>query len=172
MQLFREVPVDRDRDDRWRWFLKKKIAADHPNGPMMIRYIIVQAPKFGVYVHQFLRPDADRDTHDHPWWFGTLILWGGYSEEYRPDSSSRGKGNRYWDRPGSWHSMRLENAHRVLTVKPNTWTLLLTGPKIQEWGFWIEQSDQDLSAEDPNPEINWFVPWREYGAQTADPMDS
>jgi len=29
-----------------------------------------------------------------------------------------------------------EDFHRVGDVMPNTWTLVTTGPRKQEWGFW------------------------------------
>lgn len=38
-------------------------------------------PWFGVFVHRMDAADPGIDLHDHPWWFGSLILWGGYTEE-------------------------------------------------------------------------------------------
>lgn len=162
MKLFREVPADRWERDGRRWFLTKLISADHPQGPMLRRYMIFQGARFGVYVHQFFRPDADRDVHDHPWWFGTLVLRGGYLEQLAEDPAGDESGDRErWSRRGSAHRMPRSSAHRIVHVLPETWTLLLVGPKMQGWGFYVR--DEIASK---------FVPWREYGAVTADPMDS
>lgn len=111
--------------------------------PMLTRWRIIQNRHFGLYVHEWHRPDSDRDCHDHPWWFGTMILRGGYTEEVRvlpgdPASWVR----RHFRRPFTWHAMPLNQAHRVVEVKPNTWTLLLVGPKVKSWGFYVHGRQQ------------------------------
>jgi hypothetical protein len=165
MNLFREVAADRWERDGRRWFLTKLISADHPQGPMLRRYMIFQGARFGVYVHQFFRPDADRDVHDHPWWFATLVLRGGYLEQVadNPDGLESADRSR-WSLRGRAHVMPRTAAHRIKALLPNTWTLLLVGPKMQEWGFYVER-ESELDA----PRWVW---WRDYGAVTADPMDS
>lgn len=37
---------------------------------------------FGAYLHHIDRPDPGFDLHDHPWPFVSIILRGGYTEEY------------------------------------------------------------------------------------------
>lgn len=170
-RLFREVPADRWERDGRRWFLTKLISADHPAGPMLRRYMIFQGDRFGVYVHQIFRPDADRDTHDHPWPFRSLVLRGGYSEEVRlapgADVSSE-----VWRGRGRAHVMPTYRSHRIVQVRPRTWTLLVVGPKMREWGFWVPPARlPGYVARPGNCTLRW-VPWREYGALTADPMDS
>lgn len=162
MKLFREVAADRWERDGRRWFLTKLIGAGHPHGPMLRRYMIFQGARFGVYVHQFFRPDADRDVHDHPWWFGTLVLRGGYLEQVADDPSGLFEDRSRWCLRGGAHTMPLASAHRIVQVLPETWTLLLVGRKVGEWGFYVDRSDDG----------GRWVPWREYGAVTADPMDS
>jgi len=34
-----------------------------------------------VYLHKFVGSDWSRDLHDHPKWFVSIGLWGGYVEE-------------------------------------------------------------------------------------------
>lgn len=33
-------------------------------------------------MHHWLGPDDDRAFHDHPWWFLTLVLRGGYADRH------------------------------------------------------------------------------------------
>lgn len=165
MKLFREVPADRWERDGRRWFLTKLIGADHPRGPMLRRYMIFQGERFGVYVHQIFRPDADRDCHNHPWWFRTVVLRGGYTEQVRRWVSTPQESlSTAEHRPGSFHTMPVNRFHRIVSVRPNTWTLLLVGPKVHEWGFWVTRPDRPSRAR--------FVHWRAYGAVSADPLDA
>lgn len=168
MKLFREVAADRwDRDGR-RWFLTKLIGAGHPLGPMLRRYMIFQGERFGVYVHRIYRPDADRDCHNHPWQFRTLVLRGGYTELVRRHVGSLQETlTARMHRPGSTHAMPVDAFHQLVEVAPNTWTLLLVGPKVHEWGFWVTDMPH---AERPARAL--FVPWRAYGSVSADPLDA
>ncbi|MUL47579.1 hypothetical protein FZI85_25020 [Mycobacterium sp. CBMA293] len=66
-------------------------------------YVIPRNPVLNVYIHQFLRSDDDRALHDHPWWFVSLILKGGYTEvtehsQRTPRSGLIGGRYRWWDR--------------------------------------------------------------------------
>jgi hypothetical protein len=39
--------------------------------------------------------------------------------------------------------------HAIRSVEPGTISLFITGPKVREWGFWLDDG---------------FVPWRDYRA--------
>ena len=67
---------------RERW---KFVILGRDGSPAMVRYRLLDTRWGGLYVHHFLRSDQDRDLHDHPWHFTSLILWGGYVEEL-PDA--------------------------------------------------------------------------------------
>lgn len=93
-----------------------------------------------VRVHHILRSDDDRAFHDHPWPYLTVILRGGYTE-VRPvfdrsglyagtTSAWRAAGSVLFRGARSWH--RLEVPAGV-----DTWTLFITGPKVQQWGFMV-----------------------------------
>lgn len=123
------------------------------------------------FVHNILRPDEDRDPHDHPRSFVTIVLRGGYTDErwlpeYRASETfgtvrAVYKLNEPWGpgqmeqcepdvlRAGSIRFRPAEHIHRVREVLPNTWTLTLWGPYRREWGFWKKESAQ-------------WVQWREY----------
>ncbi len=88
---------------------------------------------FTVRLHCFLKGDDDRAYHDHPWWFVTFPLRD-YLEA-TPDSAERRV--RRW-RP---HFRRAKHRHivRLADARP-VWTLILTGPKCKEWGFWEQDT--------------------------------
>lgn len=99
-------------------------------------WVLPRNSKINVYLHKFLRDDEDRALHDHPWWFISIILWGGYWE-VTPDGIRRRR----------WLSVafrRADHQHRVVLhpgmerLKP-CWTLVITGPRTREWGFWCPQ---------------------------------
>lgn len=59
--------------DRWgiEWPTKTESTEEHAE----------RRPLFGMFLHRMDAADPGLDLHDHPWWFGSLILWGGYTEE-------------------------------------------------------------------------------------------
>ena len=67
--------------------------------------------------------------HDHPWWFLTLILWGGYVDVSLGGEDRVGAGSIRL-RPSWWR-------HTVRVNKGGAWSLLLTGPERRQWGFWV-----------------------------------
>jgi hypothetical protein len=93
-----------------------------------------------LYLHKIAQADADRHLHNHPWsWAWSLILWGAYLEE-RPNTL------RYL-RPGATNLLRAGDYHRIRTVRPNTWTLFVTGKRASSWGFWLpERGHVDYKA--------------------------
>lgn len=94
-----------------------------------------------VYVHKIMRPDHDRALHDHPWWFWSFIVKGGYTEEL--DNGAR----RSWRAPAfSRHAA--EDRHRIdatLNDKP-VWTIFITGPPRAWLGFLARRRVRSLQA--------------------------
>lgn len=100
-----------------------------------------------IYLHHILRSDADRELHDHPWDFLSLILLGGYREESPVGRLSR-------KLPGMVLFRRAEHRHRVLLVNDRpAWTLVFTSGKKRSWGFWRGAA---------------FIPWRAFVARKCD----
>lgn len=126
---------------RWPW--QETIYED--GVAYLTRYTLLWTPWFRLYLHHIQRSDADRALHDHPWWFASLILRGGYME-FLP----RGYKVR---RPGSVIFHRAEDAHRI-QLHLNTpdlneipaWTLVLCGRKARAWGFVTEQGWVDAQT--------------------------
>lgn len=99
-----------------------------PECPYVIRWRL--ETKIGsIRLHHWLGPDDGRAFHDHPWWFTTLVLRGGYTDKSPAGNEHLRAGNiRY--RPA-------EHQHTVVPDPGGAWTLLVTGPKIRAWGFWL-----------------------------------
>lgn len=111
---------------------KTVIAADHPDGPLLVRYILFRCAAWGVYVHHLLRSDEERALHDHPWPFVSIVLRGGYAEIH--DQTLDKRPVRVWHKPGSVLVRPAEWRHRFKVYRP-AWTLVLVGRRVRRWGF-------------------------------------
>jgi hypothetical protein len=133
-------------EKRWAFLEGFDIGAD--GDPYLDRLRIIQTPLFGVYLHHIHREDRDQDPHDHPWVFISLVLAGAYMEKVFPDKKNLAEHElRYHPR---WCLAKLgrEAAHMITDISPDPlWTLVVTGPRRSDWGFWREGK---------------FIPWREY----------
>jgi hypothetical protein len=118
---------------------------------------------FGVNIHFIDGPDPGPDLHDHPWWFCTIILRGGYLEEAAKTTVfdaayAHNMGVtplvRQWKR-WSIHKMPLHVVHRIIHADAGTVTLMFHGPKRRiPWGFyaptgWVSQHDYDYETRRP-----------------------
>lgn len=119
----------------------------------MLRWYIVPRNRWlNVYLHKFCRDDDDRALHDHPWWFLSLMIRGMYTEIIAQDWE-RNSGRGFVRSAPSLAIRRAEHRHRVVLERDGTgnivpcWTLVITGPRVREWGFWCPRG---------------FVPWREF----------
>lgn len=93
-------------------------------------------------LHHIEGPDPDRHQHNHPWPAVAIILRGGYRQVVT---------DVYWVRDGfvsmpatrfedvRWFNvLRVNEYHRITSVKPNTWTITLTGRLLPRgWGFLV-----------------------------------
>jgi len=105
---------------------------------------------FTVLIHCFHQSDQDRDLHNHPWKARSLILLGGYHEEYRVRlDESTYKVQQRTVKPGRFNKISPEHFHRVDLRKDRCWTLFVIGKRSQTWGFW-------------NRETYKFTQWEEY----------
>jgi len=132
-----------------RWAFMSRFDIDDPvTGELYLRrWRIVQTPWFAVYLHKIATPDKDRDLHDHPWSFLSLILRGGYDEERLVyDNGLDGDMCSKMFRRG-WLSLgwrRATDAHRITRLhRTPTWTLVLTGPRRRSWGFYTDAGYRD-----------------------------
>lgn len=119
----------------------------------------------GVLLHRMDAPDPGIDLHDHPWWFVSVILWGGYTEqradirhaqtyarlaESYPEGCTRGVVERR--RWLSVKTMRLDECHTITNLcRRTSWSLVIKGPRRRRWGFympegWMSEFDYDQSV--------------------------
>lgn len=113
----------------------------------MRRWWLVPYNRFGIScrVHEILQSDDDRAYHDHPWWYITVVLRGGYWE-IRPKydrsgifvgDSCRwiGPGRVLFRRAKSWHRLEIPNGQTAFT-------LFICGRKAQDWGFLVNPKNK------------------------------
>lgn len=147
MRLFSrriEKELDKGRWGLWRWH---DIIIN--NELYLTRLTLFKTPLFAVRLHWIHKEDPDRDLHDHPWGFVSFVLRGWYKEQECSDPDMRqawleadevGEANRKWpikERLIRWfnHKDTLA-AHRITEVSPKLLTLVFTGPKTKDWGFY------------------------------------
>ena len=121
--------------------------------PVIIRYFLFLKDKkrnldvtekerntpFNVFLHKICQDDP-RDLHDHPWWYITIILKGGYWEHTYIIGPTYGGQQRKWYGPGSIRFSK--GGYHRLQISKNCnddvipcWTLFIRGRKTREWGF-------------------------------------
>lgn len=117
--------------------------------PYMIRWFIIPRNRwFNVYLHKFCRDDDDRALHDHPWWFVSIMLRGGYAEHH-PGIGAMPNIRKAF----SVAFRKATDQHRIQLFRDSEgrvkscWTLVITGRKQRTWGFWCPKG---------------FVPWHEF----------
>ncbi|MEE4882399.1 hypothetical protein V2K29_01970 [Pseudomonas alliivorans] len=113
---------------------------------------------WSIRVHHIMRPDADRDLHDHPWNARTVILRGWYREqrllaaddplltaaliktaEMRQTLDGPFQATEYIDRrPGDTARLNHGEYHRIDEVSPGgVYTLFITSRWKGDWGFLV-----------------------------------
>jgi len=151
------------------------------SGPYLERYLV--GVLFGVmfYLHRFVSSDSERHVHNHPWKHGgSLILTGGYIEEYVtdicPHAGDSGCITEFKKRQ-LFNSVNGSKFHRIHNAKHHTWTLFFHGKRqrvkkhhdgtyyrvLKSWGF-LEQAGTD----DDGPTHTVFTP---YKSRSGNPDD-
>ena len=121
------------------------------NGDLyLVRYLLFKSTPLSIYIHRFMRSDADT-PHDHPWNFFTYIVTKGYKEvTYLPDGEDRGllKPHESERKPGTLAYRKALDTHKVVNhgdriysrdeehLAPLTVCIILKRHRI--WGFITE----------------------------------
>lgn len=102
------------------------------------RYRLLQTPWFAFYIHQICQSDSDKDMHDHPWNFLSLILKGAYREASKlyPDFNSIVQRDC---NPGNIISHSRMDAHQITLLTKVVWTLVFTFGRRSIWGYQTPQ---------------------------------
>ncbi len=100
--------------------------------------------RYSIRLHRWGGAEDHRDLHDHPWWFVTIVLLGGYEETYQTSTMKRPQKRirRYL----GW-VLDPTMLHRVRPF-PGTWTLVITGPRVRKWGYMTEDGWVDHDTHD------------------------
>ena len=116
--------------------ISKRVIKDlAQTAPYLVRWSIWLPFGWTLKVHQILRPDDDRCSHDHPWWFFRVILWGGYVEVHGDNRVAHRKPWRPWA-PWRVYFCRPSFRHRIIELpRGQSWTLALCGGHRGVWGF-------------------------------------
>lgn len=97
----------------------------------ILKRITLKFPLFKVRLHRFFPNTSDRDTHDHPWSFLTIVVQGGYT-----DVTLDGKVDKM--RPGSIRWRSADHAHKTF-AGPKGCTTIVIGPHASRtWGFFVD----------------------------------
>lgn len=115
------------------------------SGPYLERYYVGKLFNTTFYLHRFVSSDSERHVHNHPWtWGRALVLTGGYEQDevcdLCPDLNTYGALTRV-KKIRFYNKVNHNTFHRILSVKPDTWTLFFHGPRLQidgqdkGWGF-------------------------------------
>lgn len=126
-------PPPKSRKKRWKLFEVFRVYG--PDASLYLwRLNVILTPWFGIRLHVFIRPDGDRHLHDHPWWFLSLVLWGGYDEITKEEGEVIPRRVRWIN------TKRATDAHTVTTLhRRRVVTVLLTGRKVRKWGFLVDE---------------------------------
>lgn len=99
-------------------------------GEEFYRFQLIKCRWGNLYLHRLHAPMPHPQCHDHPWWFWTVILRGGYWEL---GDDTRGWA---WRGPGTVLFRPATFRHNVVTKTDRAcWSLVLTGPREREWGL-------------------------------------
>lgn len=98
------------------------------------RYRLIQTPWFALYIHHILKSDEDRDPHDHPWNFQSLILKGSYFESWKKFPLFNVNRNQSYY-PGDVVKHDAKDAHKITLLTKEVWTLVLVSGREREWGY-------------------------------------
>ncbi|MCY1429331.1 hypothetical protein D9M71_452450 [compost metagenome] len=103
---------------------------------------------WSIRIHHILRPDDDRDLHDHPWDARTVILRGWYAEQRLADEQltsllkapSGAQVTEFIDRrAGDTATLNHGEYHRIDQVSPGgVFTMFITSRWQGEWGFLVD----------------------------------
>lgn len=118
-----------------------------PECPAMLRWTLADTKLGKVMIHYFPPEVIDRDPHDHPWSFVTLVLRGEYRDEswFNPSFEARQaspfhippEGIKLTERlrAGAIRFRPADHLHIVETDEKGCWTLVISGPLSRDWGF-------------------------------------
>jgi hypothetical protein len=120
-----------------------------PNGKAYLhRWHVVPRNAYGnVYLHLQVADDPERPMHDHEYDNQSVILAGGYVEEFWKFPPATGTKGVRTVKAGDVVHRKADEAHRLklltdaagLPDPGYTISLFTTGPRVRDWGFWMDE---------------------------------
>lgn len=113
---------------------------DSERAAYMHRISLWKTSVFEIRLHWIVTPDWGEHTHDHPFDFVRAVLNGGYTErvvKVDPDDPQVVTLKTQEHKKGDISFVRAETQHLINEVHPDTFTLVVTGPKRRDWGFQV-----------------------------------
>jgi hypothetical protein len=110
--------------------------------PYLRRWYIIDNERLILMLHNICQPDNDRWLHDHPWWFLSIVLRGGYVE-----TRTKRNGQLRLHRVRRVNFVGRRTFHRIESVEPNTWTLVLCGSRGRTWAYRVPWKELPEPAE-------------------------
>ena len=102
-----------------------------------------------IWYHRFLRNDAERHLHTHPWFARSTILVGGYVEDRDVD----GRVVRVGYSARDTNAIGFCTLHRIVEVEPDTWTMMVVSPGRQPHWHFVEEDGS--RTEMPTSPFEW-----------------
>jgi len=105
------------------------------------RYRLLSTPVCNIYVHNLLKSDQDLEPHTHPWNFISLILKGGYIEDYVVGPHHKNTCHDYIEsyrnivKAGDFVMHSYSDAHKIQLTDDNVWTAVFTWGTKEPWGY-------------------------------------
>lgn len=116
-------------------------------------HLIPRNKWFNIYLHHFMLSDNPTVLHDHPWWWMSLILKGGYVEHTPKGSFFRRSWRPRFGKATDLHRVELlrewrveydsAESGRVVWSDIPVWTIFVTGRTVRRWGFQCPQGWRD-----------------------------
>ena len=110
-----------------------------------IRRWVVDFWLFSIRLHHWISSDDPRHYHDHPWHYLSWVIKGSYKDVHEGEKCrDYGEGTharcQVRDLRERWSLAHYRPTHRHSVEVPPTgcWTIVLTGPEVRQWGFWVD----------------------------------
>lgn len=123
--------------------------------PYLERYHMLSLGKLQVWLHHFIRNDAEPHVHDHPWSALSVILTAGYAEEVAEPVPTPGGGRptlRRHIRQFTAPALNLitgRHMHRITEVERDTWTLMIVSPRHGRGWFFYDDGPEGIRRRQP-----------------------
>ena len=133
--------------------------------PYLQRYFVGEDASGQTWLHRFLTADSERYLHSHPWTGTSMILCGNYTEQLRPVGAPD---SGEWDRlrylsSGDTNQITPQTVHRIVSVRPDTWTLLHIQPgREPTWAF-VKDNGRKVVVQASSED--WHLGFRPRGQQ-------